>query len=205
MTPSLALAELRDALKGHDIVASTLGREPGQWVPVRREALATLLEDQTIRPLSIAESEAKREMAGSGEARSDEGDLRASGIEPLTDPATVSPSPVERQSPPNFAMLGLVWAARDHLTSERADNGDGADRTAPQGLGTAEKLILSPAENDDKGFGHLPRPESSAPTPCAECGTPLTLFEIARIDVVKGTKFEALCSDCCYVKLGIAR
>jgi hypothetical protein len=143
MTPSLALAELRDALKGHDIVASTLGRAPGQWVPVRREALATLIDSHWIvRP------------------------------------------------------LGVVMAER--LRAEQAGNGDGADRTAPQGTsGTVEKLILSPAEN---GADPAPAP---TPTLCAECGTPLTLFEIEGIDQWKGTKFEALCGECCLLALGL--
>jgi hypothetical protein len=99
------------------------------------------------------------------------------------------------------ALATLVegdWTVRPLGVVESEDKRERAGASGT--VGTA-----STTENDDKGFGHLPRPESSAPTPCAECGTPLTLFEIERIDEAKGTKFEALCSDCCYVKLGIAR
>lgn len=48
---------------------------------------------------------------------------------------------------------------------------------------------------------------TAAPSPvrCAECGTALFDYEIARIEQAKGSKFEQLCSDCTRMALGISR
>jgi len=94
----------------------------------------------------------------------------------------------------NVRPLGVVEAERPR--EERAGNGDGADRTALQGnSGTSGS-----ASREENGADSAPAP---TPVPCAECGVALETHEIERIDDAKGTKFERLCNDCCYLALGL--
>jgi hypothetical protein len=56
------------------------------------------------------------------------------------------------------------------------------------------------ASLEENGAVSAPAP---TPTPCAECGVPLETHEVERIADAKGTKFEQLCNDCCYIALGL--
>lgn len=92
--------------------------------------------------------------------------------------------------------LGVIEA---EAKRERA--GDGVDRTAPQQQGTDARSVTS--ENGSVGHHSPSTATGPAPIPCAECGVALFDYEIARIDESKGTKFEQLCTECCYLALGL--
>jgi hypothetical protein len=97
-------------------------------------------------------------------------------------------------------MVRPLGVLESEAKRERAENGDGADRTAPQDQGTGLHLECEP----DNGAGLSVRTApASAPILCAECGVPLEQHEIDRIPDAKGTKFEQLCNDCCYRALGL--
>jgi hypothetical protein len=67
MTPTEAADRIRTALDGSAIVAASLGQRPGEWLPVRRRDLQLVVD--AVRPMSVAESEAKRaERAAMGDS-----------------------------------------------------------------------------------------------------------------------------------------
>lgn len=63
MTRYDALSHCRSVLKGSQLTAELLGREPGQYVPVRRDALELLL-NEPVRPMGVVEAQRIRDARG---------------------------------------------------------------------------------------------------------------------------------------------
>lgn len=63
MTAPSALQHLAESLLGHDAAAKSIGREPGQWIPVRRAAVAAVVSsyyrdtDTSTPPIAGSQSD----------------------------------------------------------------------------------------------------------------------------------------------------